>query len=199
MRPDARSLGANPVGGSRFDFHFVIRIPRTDGSPVRGVRLATWDEMDLKTAVRTVPTERMNPRKEHKVPLPGRTVEILGKVQNLVGEDSGLVFPAGRPLSDMVYMASLRRLEISAVAHGSRSSFKDRCTDMYDGDDRWLLSETALAHNLGNSTEAAYARSDLLELRRPLIEAWAEFCRVARGMTRTTLRNYLKTNMFCCH
>ena len=44
---------------------------------------------------------------------------------------------------------------------------------MYDGDDRWLPSETAPAHDLGNATEADYARSDLTELRRPLMEAWA--------------------------
>ena len=142
------------------------------------VRQATWGEMDLKTAVWTVPTEHMKVRKEPKVLLSSRVVDILGEVRNLVGEDSGLVFPAGRngkPLSDMVYTALLRRLEISAFAHGLRSSFKDWCTEMYDGDDRWLLSGTALAHNLGNATEAAYARSDLLGLRRPLMESWAEF------------------------
>ena len=73
------------------------------------------------------------------------------EVRNVVGEDSELVFPAGRqgkPLSGMTYTALLRRLEIPAVAHGFRSSFKDWCTEMYTGDDRWLLSEKALAHNL---------------------------------------------------
>ena len=75
----------------------------------------------------------------------------------------------------MAYTVLLRRMEIPAVAHGFRSSFEDGYTAMYDGDDRWLLSETALAHDLGNGTEPSYALSDLLELPRPLMEAWAEF------------------------
>ena len=49
----------------------------------------------------------------------------------------------------MAYTVLLRRLEIPAVAHGFRSSFKDWCSNLYKGDDKWLLSETALAHNLG--------------------------------------------------
>ena len=42
---------------------------------------------------------------------------------------------------------------------GFRSSFEDWCTGMYDGDDRWLLSEAALAHNLGNATEPPMAEA----------------------------------------
>ena len=142
------------------------------------VRLATWAEMDLETATWTVPSERMKARREHLVPLSERVMEILSETRELSVEDDGLVFPTarqGKPLSDMAYTVLLRRLEIPAVAHGFRSSFKDWCTNLYKGDDRWLLSETALAHNLGDATVGAYARSDLLELRRPLMEAWAEF------------------------
>ena len=167
-----RESGAGSI--TTLSFEFLVLTASRSGE----VRLSTRKEMDLKTAVWTVPTERMKAQKEHKVPLSIRAVEILREVRNLGVEDSDLVFPAGRygkPLSDMAYTALLRRLEIPAVAHGFRSSFKDWCTEMYDGDDRWLLSETALAHNLGNATEAAYARSDLLGLRRPLMEAWAKF------------------------
>ena len=70
----------------------------------------------------------------------------------------------------MAYTALLRRLEIPAVSHGFRSSFKNWCTKLYNGDDRWLLSETALAHNSGNATETDYARSDLFERLRPLMK-----------------------------
>ena len=167
-----RESGAGSI--TTLSFEFLLLTAARSGE----VRLARWEEMNLGSATWSVPTERMKARKEHKVPLCGRAIEILSETRDLVGEDVGLVFPTGRqgkPLSDMAYTALLRRLEIPAVAHGFRSSFKDWCTERYRGDDRWLLSETALAHNLGNSVEGAYARSDLLELRRPLMEEWAEF------------------------
>ena len=142
------------------------------------VRLAAWTEMDLPTETWTVPAERMKARREHRVPLAGRALEILSQARELPGQDGGLVFPAGRSgkaMSDMTLTVLLRRLEIPAVPHGFRSSFKDWCTAIRGGDDKWFLSEAALAHNLGNATELSYARDDLLELRRPLMEEWAEF------------------------
>ena len=114
------------------------------------------------------------------MPLSGRCLEILGDAKELGDRDSGLVFPAGKnskPLSDMVYTVMLRRLGIPAVAHGFRSSFKEWCMEARDPDATWFPSEAALAHNPGNSTEQAYARTDLLEVRRPLMEEWAEYCR----------------------
>ena len=120
----------------------------------------------------------MKARRGHRVPQTGRALEILSQARELDGQDSGLVFPAGRnarALSDMVYTALLRRLGIPAVPHGFRSSFKDWCMEIRGGDDRWFLSEAALAHNLGDATQTAYARTDLLEPRRPLMDEWAEF------------------------
>jgi len=38
------------------------------------------------------------------------------------------------------------------------------------------VAEAALAHAIGNETEAAYRRSDALEKRRKLMDAWAAFC-----------------------
>ena len=128
-----------------------------------------------------VPAERMKARKEHKAPLAERAMEVLSLARELNPQDNHLVFPAsrsGKELSDMALTVLLRRLDIPAVPHGFRSSFKDWCYKQYKGDDRWLLSETALAHNLGNATQQSYARDDLLEERRPLIEAWAEFLSV---------------------
>ena len=97
------------------------------------------------------------------------------EVRNLgLGDDGRLVLPAGRngkPLSGMTYTALLLRLEIPSVTRGFLSSFKGWCTEMYDGDDRWLPSGTALGHNLGNAMETTYARSDLFELRSPLMDA----------------------------
>ena len=91
------------------------------------VRLAQWPEADLETRTWTVPPERMKARREHRIPLSVRCREILSQAKELDGCGSALIFPSGkdgRPLSDMVYTTMLRRLEIPAVAHGFRSSFK---------------------------------------------------------------------------
>ena len=142
-------------------------------------RLAKWQEVDVEDATWTVPPERMKARREHRVPLSSRCLEILSQVNELEGQGSGLIFPSGRdgkPLSDMVYTAMLRRLEIPAVAHGFRSSFKKWCMETKGSDATWLPSEAALAHNLGNPTQEAYIQhTDLLEVRRPLMEEWAVF------------------------
>ncbi len=144
------------------------------------VRLARWSEIDLGTGTWTVPAERMKARREHRVPLSRRAREILLEVQQQYGQDSGqdtaLVFPGGRrggPLSNMTHIQVLRRLEIPAVPHGFRSSFRDWVIEQTDTP--WVVGEAALAHNLGNSTEMAYARTDLFDKRRELMEAWGCF------------------------
>ena len=110
----------------------------------------------------------MKARRIHRVPLSGPCLEILSQARELGGQEGGLVFPSGKngkPLSDMVYTAMLRRLEIPAVAHGFRSSFKQWCLETKGADATWLPSEAALAHNLGNSTQEAYIQhTDLLEV-----------------------------------
>ena len=149
------------------------------------VRLATWDEIDWVERKWTVPAERMKARHEHQVPLVGRSIEVLRQAEELADGTSELVFPGlrGNPLSDMVFTAMLRRLEIPAVAHGFRSSFKDWCIERTGVS--WAVGETALAHNLGSSTEQAYARTDLFEQRRSLMMAWAQF--VADGREQVAL------------
>ena len=75
----------------------------------------------------------------------------------------------------MAFTMLLRRLEVGdAVPHGFRSTFKD--WTMEQTAFSWAVVETALAHTLGSATEAAYARSDLFERRRELMEAWARHC-----------------------
>ena len=119
--------------------------------------------------------ERMKAKREYQVPLAGRAIEVLRRAEESADGSTELIFPGlrGRPLSDMVFTAMLRRLEIPAVAHGFRTSFKDCGTEKFRVG--WEVSETALAHNLGDSTEQAYSRTDLFELRRDLMERWADF------------------------
>ena len=164
-----RQSTADPVTKLAFEF-LVLTAARSSE-----VRLATWDEIDSDERKWTVPAEHMKARREHKVPLSKRALEVLRLAEELSGGPSGLVFPGlrGKPLSDMVFTSMLRRLEIPAVAHGFRSSFKDWCMEC--AKTQREVSETALAHNLGNPTEQAYARTDLFEPRRELMEIWAKF------------------------
>ena len=185
--PDAlikvRASTANSV--TRLCFEFLVLTAARSGE----VRLATWPEINVGSATWTVPAERMKARRQHRVPLSGRCLEILSQAKELISPDSGLIFPSrsGKPLSDMTLSTSLRRLEIPAVPHGFRSSFKGWCKEASQFVDWRSLSETALAHSLGESTEQAYDRTDLLEPRRPLMEAWAEFCQTECELPRSPL------------
>ena len=137
-------------------------------------RNARWADVDVDARVWTIPAERMKAEREHRVPLSGVALGVLAQAEALQ-DDSGLVFPSrsGRPLSDMTHLKLLRTLDIDAVPHGFRSSFRDwaaECTDAPHA-----VMEAALAHVVGNSTEAAYFRSDLFEGRRTLMAQWAEY------------------------
>lgn len=143
---------------------------------VRGMR---WSEVDFETAIWTIPAERMKAKQFHRVPLSSQAIEILRLQAGLHDE---LVFPSPRKeveLSDMVLTSFLRRVKAqsdsanrTATAHGFRSSFRDWCSENgYPRD----LAERALAHAVQNKVEAAYHRTDLLEQRRPMMNAWADY------------------------
>ena len=139
------------------------------------VRGMTWDEVDLREATWTVPEARMKAGRLHRVPLSRRALVILKEARSQSDGD-GVVFPAprsGEVLSDMAFTQLLRRLELDFVPHGLRSSFRDWAAEQTDA--RHDVVESALAHAVSNATEAAYFRSDLLELRRRLMEEWGEF------------------------
>ncbi len=139
------------------------------------VRLATWREFDFDAKIWTIPGERMKAKVQHRVPLSESAMRILREHSNQSSPDA-LVFPAasGKPLSDMTLTALTRRMGIDAVPHGFRSTFRDWCAECtnYPRD----LAEQALAHKLENKVEAAYLRSDVLEKRRALMQAWADHC-----------------------
>jgi integrase len=153
---------------------FVILTAARSGE----ARAIQWKELDLAGKVWTVPADRMKAKVAHRVPLPARAIEIL-KAQRKACPGSDLVFPAprGGVLSDMVLTAFLRNQkarssdkERVATAHGFRSSFRDWASENGYARD---LAERALAHTISNRAEAAYHRTDLLEQRRKMMEAWA--------------------------
>lgn len=138
------------------------------------VRGATWNEIDFEAKTWTVPGDRMKAGKEHVVPLSDPAVRLLKELPRMKG--SNYVFPAvkGGQLSDMTISAVCRRMEVDAVPHGFRSTFRDWTAERtsYPRD----VCEMALAHAIENKVEAAYRRGDLLEKRRRLMREWAKFC-----------------------
>lgn len=135
-----------------------------------------WPEIDLDKRIWTVPADRMKAGREHRVPLSSRAIVILRQLQN--AKTSDFVF-AGRsrnkPLSNMAMEMVLRRMKIEdATVHGFRSSFRDWAGNVSNFPRE--ITETALAHVIGDKAEQAYRRSDALEKRRKLMEAWAAYC-----------------------
>ena len=137
---------------------------------------AKWDEIDLDAKVWVVPGARMKAGKEHRVPLSDAALTILERMAATRRGD--FVFPggkAGRPLSNMAFLMTLRRMgHAGLTAHGFRSTFSDWSAEQTNFPSE--VREMALAHTVGDKVEAAYRRGDLFEKRRALAEAWTQFC-----------------------
>ena len=139
------------------------------------VRAMTWKEIDEGGAVWTVPADRMKAGREHRVPLSGAALAVLEAVRPLSnGAPDSLVFPSqrGRALSDMTLSKAMKDRGIDAVPHGFRSSFRDWCGESGVARE---VAEACLAHVVRDQTEAAYARTDYLDRRRKVMEAWARY------------------------
>ena len=139
------------------------------------VRCATWDEFDLDTAVWTIPAARYKTGTQFRIPLSARATELLTEARNHTNNNSdALVFPSpitGRAVSDATYVKLLRELDIPSSAHGLRATFRSWCSDTGVPRD---LAEMALGHVV-TGVEGAYARSDMLERRRTLMQKWNDY------------------------
>jgi integrase len=169
------------------DMHgFVLRLRAAAGTGARAlefailtasrtgaVRAATWDQIDIQARVWTCPAEIMKSNRPHRVPLSPRAVELLQALPRF--EDEPLVFPGakGKALSDMSLTAVMRRMGLSAVPHGFRSTFSDWCAERTGTPPE--VREMALAHAVGDKTEEAYRRGDLFDKRRQVMDLWAAF------------------------
>ena len=137
-------------------------------------RAARWAEIDLDARLWTISAERMKAGKEHRVPLSRAAMAVLAEAKTLC-DGSGLVFPNPRSeryniLPVISLMRQFHNRGLAGTVHGMRSSFRDWCSE--SGRVPEHVAELALAHFRSDPTEAAYARSDLLEQRREAMEAW---------------------------
>jgi integrase len=165
----------------------ILTNVRTDA-----VLKACWDDFDLDDALWTVPVANLKDRKYRKegfrVPLPPRTVKIVREMESI--RTSDYVFPGQapvKPLSNMALLTLLKRMNSVAgekwvdvvdgrpiTAHGFRATFRTWAEEV-TGFPHAVIEE-AMGHQLGNQVERVYRRTDVLEKRRQLMEAWARYC-----------------------
>jgi integrase len=163
---------------------FMTELRAQKGSDARGLEFAIltaartaevmgarWSEIDESSKVWTIPANRMKGGKLHRVPLSDRALAVI-KAANRKGE---YVFgDDGRPLSLMAFTKLLGRMKHGDVTpHGFRSTFRDWAAEQTNFPRE--IAEAALAHALKDKTEEAYQRGDLLEKRRKLMTAWAQY------------------------
>jgi integrase len=166
---------------------FLVRLRTHEGTSVRAlefailtaarsgeVRGARWSEFDVIGKVWSIPANRMKMKKDHRVPLSDLALDLLAGLPVFQGTD--LLFPSnqGGPLSDTALLMVLRRMQVDAVPHGFRATFKTWATEQTHVHRN--IIEASLAHTLGDKVEEAYMRGDLLNKRRELMDAWAMFC-----------------------
>ena len=141
---------------------------------------ARWEEFDFDAMLWTVPASRMKGGEVHRVPLTAEMVAILEPLKAL---DSEVVFEGQKrhkALSNMSMLMLLRRMKVEgATVHGLRSSFRDWAAEVANAPRE--VAELCLAHRIGSAVENAYARSDLLDRRRSLLERWSRYVSGASG------------------
>ena len=167
----ARLVRAKGVAAkaTRFTILTAVRAGETTG--------ATWPEIDLKAGIWSISAERMKMDRDHKVTLSREAADLLREMAELRTDDR--VFPgqrAGRPLSVASLAKALKAAGGETVTtHGSRSTFKDWCSERTSFPSE--VSEMALAHAIGDKVEAAYRRGELLRKRAAMMQQWATFLR----------------------
>lgn len=171
---------------------FMSRLREQAGNGARALELAiltaarsgeirglSWGEVDLEQKLWTIPASRMKAKREHRIPLSTAAVTLLQSMLPSDGKTAPerLVFPGAKKdtqLSDMTLAAVLRRMKVEVTTHGFRSSFRDWAGEATHHPREVI--EHALAHQLKDASEAAYARGDLLAKRRVLMGDWATWC-----------------------
>ena len=176
-------LGAGATLAVKLAFEFLVLTAARSGE----VRGAKWSEIEVAARLWTIPATRMKSRRHHRVPLCQRAMAILEAARQLGGGCSTLVFPSqgDKPISITRLPKILQSVKVDAVPHGFRSSFRDWAAE--ETDHPREVVEAALAHAVGNQTEAAYARSDLFERRRRLMDEWADYLGQQRSAARLPL------------
>ncbi|MGH8564647.1 MAG: tyrosine-type recombinase/integrase [Gammaproteobacteria bacterium] len=137
---------------------------------------ARWEEFDLDAAIWCISPERMKKRKEHVVPLPKQTVDLLRTVQGVTGHRAH-VFPnrdnRDKPISDATLRQAVAYLGWSGrySPHGTRTSGSTHLNEMgYPAD--WI--ERQLAHTEPNTVRRTYNHAQHVADRAGMMQRWAD-------------------------
>jgi integrase len=142
------------------------------------LRTAEWAEFDMEAAEWRIPAEKMKMKRPHIGPLSRQALELLRGLHPRTGHSSYL-FPSTRtitrPMSDMTVNVALRTLGYAQgemTGHGFRAMANSLLAEQ-----GWSVDaiERQLAHVEGNKIRAAYHRSEHLEERRRMMQAWADY------------------------
>ena len=168
-----RATAATP--STKLLIEFIILTAARTGE----ARNACWPEIDFECAMWTVPAVRMKAHVEHRVPLSDAALSALHQAR-VLSSGSGLIFPgpSGAALSNVTALKLLRTSRIACVTHGFRSSFRDWCGETGVARE---VAELCLAHRIAGSVEGAYARSDLYDRRKPVMQDWGVYVTAGAG------------------
>ena len=162
-----RELDAYTVAKDALEF-LILTAGRS--AEIAGAR---WDEIDLDAETWTIPADRTKTGAEHVVTLSRLAIEVLERASQHAGDATGLVFVAARggQMQRPILSRVLAKIDKNATVHGFRSSFRDWAAESEVPRD---VAESVLAHVVG-VVEGAYLRSGLVERRRPVMQAWADY------------------------
>jgi len=136
---------------------------------------ATWDELDLRKSVWTIPGPRMKSGRDHQVPLSAPALAVLERMSKIANGGNSVFFgqSSGRSLSNMALLVLLRRMKRTDItSHGFRSTFRDWAAERGYQE---AVAEAALAHTVKDPVVAAYRRTTFFELRKKMMDDWAAF------------------------
>jgi len=138
-------------------------------------RGAKWNEIDLEAKLWSIPAARMKAERNQVVPLCDEAMQIITTMKNWRRPGSDLVFPSVRAqLSDVAVSKMLHSVAPDVTVHGCRTSFRTWGAEITSTPS--AVMELALAHVNQNQVQAAYQRSDLLDLRKTLMQTWGDWC-----------------------
>ena len=172
--------GSRASVAARLCFRFAVLTAARSGE----ARGAAWEEIDFEARTWTISAERMKSDREHRQPLSEEALSVLSEAR-VLDDGSGLIFPSpvkrGCSMSDMALTKLLRDNGLAgrATMHGFRSCFRDWASERTNA--AHAVMEMSLAHAVGGAVERAYARSDLLEKRRRLLDGWGAFVTARRA------------------
>ena len=137
---------------------------------------ARWSEFDLDAAIWRISAERMKKRKEHAIPLPTQTVEMLRAQHGLTGRHVHL-FPHRDDRTKPMVAASFRQM-LNVLGwggkyspHATRTTGSTRLNELGFASD-WI--ERQLAHAEPNAVRRTYNHAEHLADRARMMQHWAD-------------------------